>query len=344
MLRPRYERQIEQILAETDVPVSPTRWVVKPSTSDVTIGVDRNKNVGYNSRFFVRHFINWWFTLIPHLLPRRFVSWLFTGTSDHIDQIVEYRTSWKALKLIYNWGRKDHQVPTAMLLNAPERNWRRFVAASFWETMVVYGAGTRNRMLQVKKLTRQQMAATVRTRPFYILSIGSGSSQAILEAVMAERNIDPDREIRLIALDMSREALTECVRLGAALNIPREMICTIRCKITRTEDVAKRIEGAEFDLIEVVGFSEYQEIPWLINLAQLLHDHLSPSGVLLFNNAQPNSESWFTREIMRWKLNLKKPETLAEIMLAAGFNPRLIEIIAEPTKTFWMAKATKEAS
>lgn len=333
------------LVQPSTVPVEEYRPQAPVDIREVRVYVDQMSGVGYNSRWFVRHLISWWLHLLPRFLPKRLVRWVFGNTSRHIHEIVEYRKGWRALHEIYNYDRprtEAQQLPEMLRLPKEEHTWNALMA-SFWETVVVCGTGTRNRFRQVKRLAKLQFAVTNPHRPFRILSIGCGSGQAILESIWEERRLNPDRQFCLTALDMDLKALAALRRLAASLNIPTEMVDTQRANITRVDVLEKRMGLGEFDLIEVVGFSEYQATPWLIELARFLHDRLSPGGALLFNNMRHTREQWFTLTIMDWALDLKDPEVLAEIMVDAGFNPRQVEVIGEPTETFWMAKAVRES-
>lgn len=308
----------------------------------VRIVVDDDRSAGYECKRVVRYCVSWWLWPLAKRLPAAWMGWLVTGTSLHMEDIVRYRRTHRALALIYNWSRSEADIP-GIHRPRPERHWYNKAMACIWEAVVVSGAAARNRFRHVKQLTRAAIEAAPPTATFTILSLGSGSAQAVIETMAEVRSRCPERKVTLHAVDRSALARRDCLALAAGLGIPAERVRVAGCNIRKLSALERVLGEYQYDEIEVVGFSEYHDGAWLVELSRLLCRHLRTEGMLLLNNARRGRESWFTEEVLRWHLEFKEPWELGRILVDAGFAESDVEVIGEPTGIFWMAKGVRRA-
>lgn len=156
----------------------------------------------------------------------------------------EGSTSWKALKLIYNWYGDFGFTPDVS----------RDPFAWFW-MKIVNGQAVRNRLkIIVDELISAIVKSSHKNDEIRILSIASGSAQSVFLAIKGVRDKGFAGRIKQYLLDIDREALDYSRKLAEAYNISSADITLIEAPVSH---INRKLKGLRFEIIEMAGLLDY---------------------------------------------------------------------------------------
>lgn len=175
----------------------------------------------------------------------------------------EGSTSWKALKLIYNWYGDFGFKPD---MSRDPLSW-------FW-MKIVNGQAVRNRLkIIVHELMKAIVNASNKNDKVRILSIASGSAQSIFLAIKGLRDKGFTGRIKLCLLDLDREALEHSGKLAETYNISSTEITLIESPVSH---INRKLKGQRFDIIEMAGLLDYCTDKQVTKLTKRIYDMLVP--------------------------------------------------------------------
>jgi hypothetical protein len=211
-----------------------------------------------------------------------------------------------------------------------ERSWSRVMLENIRNAMAV-----RNRLRIVAEAYGKFIDERKHDRRgIQTLSIAAGSSRAILE-VAAQRK-DPRLQLRLT--DITRNALADCQRLAAALNVTNPLRL-IRSHFSGTGRYLE--SGYRPDFIEIVGLMDYLTDGAIVQLLAAVRAKMSPGGRVIYSNIAPNDEQVFIHAIVGWPpMVYRSPEQLQELGRQAGF--RTMTLVQEPLAVYHLVVAAAE--
>ncbi|MFH1030856.1 MAG: class I SAM-dependent methyltransferase family protein [bacterium] len=272
---------------------------------------------GYEKRkfaYFLSIPLMWMFTLWVMVKkfcysPKTNTLW-FDGVSPVCRSIKDGASSWKALDIICNY-KFDEQTGTCGFIS------------DFWLGMMNAQA-VRNR----KKIAKRELLKAIRKfasqeQLVNILSIASGSAQALLETI--EEATAEGIKIKAVCIDIDEKAVEYSNNLIKAHKL--EEIC-----IAKTGTVFSMIKFPAFQphIIEMIGFLDYRPHLKAVKLLEKLYSYLSKGGVLLTANIMPNPEMHFLKWVIDWPMIYRSPNQLGEMVVEAGFDIDNCKIFCEP--------------
>ena len=153
----------------------------------------------------------------------------------------------------------------------------------------------------------RQIAATIEgRRDSRILSVASGHMRELEFSAMATSH----RDFEFWALDQDKDSIEKCVQLYPELNIK-----AISKSIAFLFRRGGGITGTLFDLIYSAGLSDYLSDKTLEVLIRILHEHISPNGLLIVGNFTYDSRGrGFMEGFMDWSLIYRDEADLIRIV------------------------------
>lgn len=269
----------------------------------------------------------------------------FDGLSRANRKIKEQATTCHALDIIYNYqfGRGD-------------------LVGDFWINMVNAQAVRNRKKLVVRELVSAIVEAYKQDGYVRLLSIASGSAQAIFEALQIVFTKHPEIiDIKVVFLDRDQKALDKSKILskefgfegvfceGDTDNENKDSLSVM------FEDIFVYIEGDAFhfkeaidyfgykpNVVEMVGFNDYLPTRLAITLFRKIYRILSSNGIFLSGNSCPNFERFFMKWVINWDMIYRRPTDMSEIILQAGINADCAQIIFEPHQLHMTTKVIKK--
>ena len=230
--------------------------------------------------------------------------WYVDGLSENSCRVKEGSAKWQALDACYNFTHGEG------------RNWLIRTLDTFWMN-VRNAQAVRNRLI----IAREELCRTIINqankspkREVKILSLASGSAQAVIEA-LSELRRKRNVQVRAMLVDQDESALRH------AQNLARDHGVADLVE-TRLGDVLffDRILG-EFkpDIIEMMGLMDYLRDKLAIQLVRKIRRHLPEGGSFLTCHIHPNSESYFLRQVVDWKMLYRTVGQFEDILVGGGF-------------------------
>jgi len=244
------------------------------------------------------------------------------GLSLPVRRIKEGSASWRALDIIYNFqfGRQ---------------NGNGSKIDDYWLGMTNAQA-VRNRLRLVKReLVKAIREFAQKKEEVRLLSIASGSAQAIIEAIIEVKK--EMIEVNAVFLDLDPTAIDYSRKLAKKYGL-EDKINFVRGS---TINLDKAIDGFRPNIVEMIGFLDYRPHPKAVHLVRKIHNFLLPGGKLLTANICPNFDQYFMKWVINWPMIYRKPEELGRIVTEGGFDPESCKIVCEPLKLHALAICQK---
>jgi chemotaxis methyl-accepting protein methylase len=198
--------------------------------------------------------------------------------------------------------------------------------------------GVRNRLkFVIRELKNHLQKISKKDREINIISIASGSSRAIIEAVK-EGYYLKDAKISITFLDKNPEAIEYSKRLSKEinhLNINLEWINDTVGNYFKSNPVKK------FDVVEMVGLLDYFDDKKVLETFNSIYNILQEGGILITANVCHNKEEVFITKILDWEMVYRYPGELANLAEKAGFRYNNIRAFYEPLKVHGLVVAKK---
>lgn len=297
--------------------------------SDFAIIVDNDSALNYEKRKLLylaalplMWFLAFW-TMVKKLFgrPKTNTIW-FDGISPVCRLIKEGSGSWKALDIICNY-----EFGTIGGIKG-------FVS-DFWLGMLNAQAVRNRKKLAKRELSKAIYQYALSNATVRILSIASGSAQALIETI--ERATKEGIKVQAIFIDIDRTAVDYSNRLIRMHNL--EKIC--HAEIGTALSMKNMANKLKPHIIEMIGFLDYRPPLKAIKLCERLFAYLCPGGTLLTANIMPNPEMKFLKWVIDWSMIYRSPGELGKILVEAGFDIDNCKIFCEPHKIHSLICAKK---
>jgi len=264
-------------------------------------------------------------TLLNQLPPRaaKAVFTAFDSKGGNTRKVQRYATTFKALEIMYTFKERERRGET----NISER---------FWQNFLNNGISLRNRLkLTVREVTKAVKEVAKEKKEVHLLSLGSGSSRAIIET-LAQLNGQIPIKAKLI--DRSRGSICFSQKLASNHGVAINM----KWHRDHVENL-DRYCGEDFcpEVVEMVGLLDYYPREASIDLVNRIYKALPTGGYLITCNVIPNHEQPFITKGVGWPMIYKTPEELKEIMVNAGFSGKNVGLIFEPLRVHCMSICQK---
>jgi SAM-dependent methyltransferase len=240
-------------------------------------------------------------------------SLFFDKFSKWLHRVKVHSASWGSLDLFYNYQEKV----------APQLgDDLEGVLTDFWMNIENRQA-VRNRLLMViAELEKAFIESFERDGEVRILSVASGSAQAVIEAMkrvpwipVKAVLIDMDSTALDYARDQAREAgLEDCFKF-------------VQGKTDLIEQEASQLKP---NIIEMVGFLDYRNDDQAIKLFQRIKAQLPEGGFFLTCNINKNPEEIFLNWVLLWRMIYRTKEQVQSLLENGGFHKS--KVFYEPLK------------
>ncbi|MBI1971573.1 MAG: methyltransferase domain-containing protein [Candidatus Wildermuthbacteria bacterium] len=243
----------------------------------------------------------------------------FDGVSPICRQIKEGAATWQALYLIYNhlfgvYGR----------------------VTDFWLSMRNAQA-VRNRKKLVTSVLIYHLLGFPKDENVRILSLASGSAQSIVETLKTLK--ERGRKAEAVLVDIDHHALNHSAKLAQSHGVEKQ-ITLVELDIRDLLRPERSLTGT-FNVVEMVGWLEYDKDRRVENLLRRVRSLMAKDGVLITGTIDKNPERWFLHWVIDWKMIYRSKEALLKLLQKAGFIESDFAIVTEPQGIFHIAVCRK---
>lgn len=253
------------------------------------------------------------------------VSSIFFDRFSHYNHQAKYGAAgWRSLDLFYNYHTK---VKPKL-----QRDFEGWIT-SLWSERLENRQAVANRLKIAVDLLSQSLAEFAGEPEIRLLSIASGSAQAVVEAMKRR----PELNIKVLLIDFDKSALEEARRLVGESGLAD--------RFSYQADTTKALEAAGRDfkphIIEMIGFLDYRPRQKAITLIHRIKEQLPPGGVFLTCNIHPNREKIFLDWVLLWPMIYRTDKEFADVVVEGGFAPDKVRIVYEPFRIHGIAVCKK---
>jgi hypothetical protein len=249
------------------------------------------------------------------------VSCLFGDRFSRFNRQAKYcAAGWSALDLFYNYDQKVKPQLSDDLEGWMTRQWI--------EKCENRQAVT-NRLKIVVNLLGEAFAKLSAHDEIRLLSIASGSAQAVIQAMQRF----PETPITVLLLDADAGAIAEAKAQVEVAGLGDRF-----SYVLGTTSVLEQC-ASDFNphIIEMVGFLDYRPRLKAISLIARIRALLPDGGVFITSNICHNREKIFLDWILLWPMIYRSDTEFADVLIHAGFVPDLVRILYEPFRIHGIA-------
>ncbi|MEI6345985.1 MAG: class I SAM-dependent methyltransferase family protein [bacterium] len=292
----------------------------------VNVVLDKDASIGHETNSLGKKLLNLF--LIPTLnsIPASFRGSIRKSHAS-ADEVIENATTHKALEVLYHNGHPHRS-----------KNVFQKISHHIWFHSN-NSRGVRNRLRIVTRELKHRFTQHVeQEKPIKVLSIASGSSRAVIEALRDAQTVGklPISGVFLdknpVAIDYSKQLAKEMLKDQHSLEWAETTVGTF-FRECQPEN--------EFDVVEMVGLLDYFNDAKTIETFTSIRKALKPGGILVTANIADNPERTFVTKAIGWDMIYRKAEDLAHLLGAAGFEYDKMKVFYEPLKVHSVIVAEK---
>lgn len=197
--------------------------------------------------------------------------------------------------------------------------------------------GVKNRFKLVKHILGEKIEELINIgrSSVTILSVASGSGQAILETTVYFKN---RINIKIVLLDIDKEALEYSFNLASTLGLANNVL--LLQKSTRNlVDICNSL-NLRPDIVEIVGFLDYRPLERAATLLKQAFAVLNKGGIVVASNILYNPEMFFLTHVVDWKIIHRTPRKFMKIWEMAGITD--VKLIFEPNRVYILGIGEKK--
>lgn len=230
-------------------------------------------------------------------------SLFFDKFSKWLHQVKIHSASWGSLDLFYNY----HEKVVPQLTDNLEG-----VLTDFWMNIENRQA-VRNRLLMVvAELEKAFIDSFERDGEVRILSIASGSAQAVIEAMKRV----PWIPVKAVLIDMDPTALNYARKQAEKAGL----VNCFKFVQGKTDLIEREAMDLKPNIIEMVGFLDYRNDDQAIKLFQKIKKQLPKGGFFITCNINKNLERIFLNWVLLWPMIYRTKEEVQELLEKGGFR------------------------
>jgi hypothetical protein len=107
-----------------------------------------------------------------------------------------------------------------------------------------------------------------------------------------------------------------------------------------THDILEISRKFKPQIVEMMGFLDYQTQKEAIDIVSKIREALEPNGFLITCNIHPNIEQHFLKWVINWPMIYRTPKEFGEVAEKSGFKK--YRLIYEPLKVHGLLVAQKD--
>ena len=244
--------------------------------------------------------------------PNHFSNMLVDMASDWLHKTKVHAAGWKALDLFYNY----HEKVLPKLGNNLEGRVTRY-----WMGLTENRQAIINRKKIVVRLLSETFYKFMNEPEIRMISIASGSAQAVMEAV--EKSA---LNVRVVLIDVDKSALAEAERLAEEKGL-KDDFRFIHGTPRSLRAICKNFQP---HIIEMIGLLDYIPEEKAVRLINFIKKFLPAGGYFLTGNIKWNREKIILDWVFLWPMIYRNERQLGGILARSGFPPDKINIFYEP--------------
>ncbi len=229
-----------------------------------------------------------------------------------------------ALDLCYHWDAVQERL----------QKERRFI--ELWFARIFFGPMANRRALINRRVivvrTLMGIFRDLRddgVKDITMISIASGSADAVIEAVRRARDEDGIR-VDVTLIDLDEEALRNALAKAKKHDL-LEQFHVKHGTARRTFLTLTDKGGLRPHVVEMVGFLDYRNDRYVIDLSRDIRERLRDRGHYLTCNIAPNDEKAFLDWVLLWLMPFYRTEKeFADLIVRSGFAAPCISVIRDP--------------
>jgi hypothetical protein len=247
------------------------------------------------------------------------------------DEVIENKTSHKALEVLYLGGYREHTKTIK----------QRIFYFIWMHTDNVKGVRNRLKMTEreIEKSVRYQYAE-YNKRKFNILSIASGSARSFLEVLTRLNDLD-DMKVHLTFLDKSPEALEYSKSLFQNQSFGHERYTFEWVNDTANNYLNNLPTENKYAVVEMVGLMDYFDDEKVVQTVTSIYNCLEEKGCLVTANIIPNNEQRFVTKAVGWRMIYRQPIEFVHLITLGHFNSKDVISQTEPMEVHTVVTAVK---
>lgn len=286
--------------------------------------VDIDPLMGYETNSIARRILNFFLIPILNSLPER-SRFFLKKTHESAREIIDNATTHRALEVLY--GHNSANVAG----NLTQRLFK-FIWLSTNNSKAV-----RNRLKLVRREVENQIKTLLRLgRPIKILSVASGSSRAIIEAINSIRfESEPDMSITFV--DKNQDA----IEYSKELSKDHKYFSKFEWFNMTAGNFFCERQDKRFTIVEMVGLIDYFDNEKAVRIFASIFNSLEPGGILITANIDNNAERKFVTKAVGWNMIYRSASQLADLLTLSGFSSDKLRIYYEPQMIHSVIVATK---
>lgn len=274
------------------------------------------EKINYETNSFLKEIFDFFFIPILNNLPPDLKS-AVKKTHKSAKEVIENKTSHKALEVLYNKGERKERV------NLLEKFFQKI-----WFS-TNNAKAVRNRLKAVEKEIYYFGENIIKEKDLKIFSIASGSARAVIESI-EKLNVPENRKVFVSFLDKNPEAIKYSKEKVLNMNFNKNFIFDWYTDTASNFD--KHLEKGNVDIIEMVGLLDYFDDEKIIKIFSKIKKKLNKNGVFITANIDNNKERKFVTNFIDWKMIYRNNKDLRKLAVEAGFDKNKIKIYYEPLK------------
>lgn len=159
-----------------------------------------------------------------------------------------------------------------------------------------------------------------------ILSIASGSAQAVIRAIQRAKQKRPEIQVRVLLIDSDETALNQAKILVSEAGMSEFFMF----QKGSYKSAFTSLGVFEPHMVEMIGFLDYLSDGAAVKLITKIRDSLPANGKFFTCNIRNNRERIFLDWVLLWPMIYREKEDLRQVMLEAGFKTRDVSLQYEP--------------
>lgn len=245
------------------------------------------------------------------------ISSLFVDRISKYNHMSKYfATKWQSLDIFYNYFKKIEPKLKKNLEGLATRLWI--------EKMENRQAVSNRKKIVTNLLVKSFFKLAVENDEIRVVSVASGSAQAVLEAMEECRGLN----IEAVFVDIEKGALEKAEELSEKYGLNGK-VTFIRGTPKKLEEICSKFRP---HLIEMVGFLDYQEYNRAVKLINQVYKCLEDGGIYITCNINYNREKIFLDWVLLWPMVYRNKDEFVKLLIEGGFSPDNIQVIYEPFK------------
>ena len=292
----------------------------------LNVSVAKSKHL--ERRGFANSIIRFLTLPILNLIPEKALRKTAKASSKDASNILEKVGTTHALEVMYT--RHHRKLFSRGILQG--------IADWYWHHVISQLKAIRNRLRIVEHNLESELKERIKNgqKKIKILTVGGGSSRAIIQTISKFIKEYPEADIKVINLDKDPTV----IELGKKIAESFGVSASFEWVIDTASKIDSHINKNSVDIVEMVGLMDYFDDDKSIAICKKICETMKEDGLFIVANIYPNPEKKFVEKVGWPKMHYKTPEDIVNILSKSGFGSKL-NLVFEPLKVHIVGLARK---